>query len=137
MVNETNGKCFLLWGVFVIMFIYPFKIELFNFCEEFLWIASLNSRLLINITAGCFFFLFGLFCGSWDTAARRLQGTLKCSVCFLKHETHAVYPKSHTSTSKHQCGVQFSTLGALISARVSVVPKSRTAIFAPAGSDDG
>lgn len=43
MFNETNGKCFMLWGDFVIMFIYPFKIEQFNFCEEFLRIASLNA----------------------------------------------------------------------------------------------
>lgn len=58
MVNETNEKCFTLWGVCVFMFIDPFKIELLDFCEEFLQIASLNSHLLINITAGCFFFCF-------------------------------------------------------------------------------
>lgn len=55
MFNETNGQCFMLWGDFVIMFIYPFKIEQFNFCEEFLRIALLNT--------GCF---FCFFCGSSD-----------------------------------------------------------------------
>lgn len=40
-----------------------------------------------------------------------------------------MYPKSHTSASKRQHTIQFSTLGALISAGVSVVPGSRPAIL--------
>lgn len=103
-------------GCFFIMFIYPFKIELLGFCEEFLQIASLNSRLLINIIVGWIFCLFFLW------LPRHSSAQLLGNACvFLSTK-----PKSHTSASKHQCTIQFSTL---ISAGVSVVPKSRTAIL--------
>lgn len=99
MVNKTNEKCFMLWGVCVFMFIDPFKIELLDFCEEFLRIASLTSHLLINITAGCFFlfvfFCFCCCCGSLDTKPMRFIGgsrTLRpANVSALSSLAHSVH----------------------------------------------